>query len=144
MTDPQCPLGDDCDLTVAWMAGQQEARDSFQARINQLEVQLGLSRADADAQHARAAELEAENAALRSQRDRWCFRADGEKARADLPPTLEQALQVPEVKAMVEALEQIKSHCDNYGIEEGTVAARVVARVEDVVFHALRALQGGE
>ena len=54
MSDRKCPLGDDCDLTVAWMAGQQEARDSFRARINQLEVQLGLARTDADAQRARA------------------------------------------------------------------------------------------
>ena len=65
MSDRTCPLGDDCDLTVAWMAGQQEARDSFRARINQLEVQLGLARTDADAQRTRAEAAEAENARLR-------------------------------------------------------------------------------
>ena len=65
MTDRKCPLGEDCDLTVAWMAGRQEARDSFRARINQLEVQLGLARTDADAQRARAEDAE----------DRACRRA---------------------------------------------------------------------
>ena len=63
MTDRTCPLGDDCDLTVAWMASREEARDQFRARIEQLETQLGLARIDADQQRARAeaavAELEA-------------------------------------------------------------------------------------
>jgi hypothetical protein len=55
-----CPLGDDCDLTVAWMAGQAEARDSFRARIEQLETQLGLARIDAQQQRERASNAEAE------------------------------------------------------------------------------------
>ena len=67
MSDRTCPLGEDCDLTVAWMAGQQEARDSFRARINQLEVQLGLARTDADAQRARAEAAEARVADWRSE-----------------------------------------------------------------------------
>ena len=54
MTDRTCPLGEDCDLTVAWMAGREEARDQFRARIEQLETQLGLTRIDADQQRARA------------------------------------------------------------------------------------------
>ena len=59
MTDRTCPLGEDCDLTVAWMAGREEARDQFRARIEQLETQLGLARIDADQQRARAEALEA-------------------------------------------------------------------------------------
>ena len=54
MSDRICPLGEDCELTVAWMAGREEARDQFRARIEQLETQLGLARIDADQQRARA------------------------------------------------------------------------------------------
>lgn len=63
----KCPLGDECDLTVAWMAGQEEARDSFRARINQLEVQLGLAITDANAQRARAEAIEAQYAAIKAE-----------------------------------------------------------------------------
>jgi hypothetical protein len=28
-----CPLGEDCDLTVAWMAGRESAKDEYKARI---------------------------------------------------------------------------------------------------------------
>ena len=59
MSDRICPLGEDCDLTVAWMAGREEARDQFRARIEQLETQLGLARIDADQQRARAEAAEA-------------------------------------------------------------------------------------
>ena len=60
-----CPLGEDCDLTVAWMAGQAEARDSYRARIEDLTAQLGLARIDADQQRARA------EAAGTRARDLW-------------------------------------------------------------------------
>jgi hypothetical protein len=36
MTKKQCPLGDDCDLTIAWMAGAEKAKD----RIRELEAKL--------------------------------------------------------------------------------------------------------
>ena len=54
MSDRICPLGEDCDLTIAWMAGREEARDQFRARIEHLETQLGLAQIDADQQRARA------------------------------------------------------------------------------------------
>jgi len=73
MTDRKCPLGDDCGLTVAWMAGQKEARDSFRARINQLEVQLGLARTDADAQRARAEAAEDRSRELSHKLDELDF-----------------------------------------------------------------------
>ncbi len=50
----KCPLGDDCDLTVAWMAGQQEARDIFAARLDEARAREGLARADADNQRQKA------------------------------------------------------------------------------------------
>jgi hypothetical protein len=28
-----CPLGEDCDLTVAWMAGRESAKDEYKTRI---------------------------------------------------------------------------------------------------------------
>ena len=31
MTKKTCPLGEDCDLTVAWMAGRESAKDRIEA-----------------------------------------------------------------------------------------------------------------
>jgi hypothetical protein len=33
-------LGEDCDLTIAWMAGAAEARDRAKARIEALEAEI--------------------------------------------------------------------------------------------------------
>jgi hypothetical protein len=33
MTRKTCPLGDDCDLTVAWMAGRESAKDELEANL---------------------------------------------------------------------------------------------------------------
>ena len=40
MTKKQCPLGEDCDLTIAWMMGAEDARDRAKARIAALEAKL--------------------------------------------------------------------------------------------------------
>ena len=40
MTKKQCPLGEDCDLTIAWMKGAEDARDKAKARIEALEAKL--------------------------------------------------------------------------------------------------------
>ena len=40
MTKNQCPLGEDCDLTIAWMKGAEDARDRAKARIEALEAKL--------------------------------------------------------------------------------------------------------
>jgi outer membrane protein TolC len=40
MTKKQCPLGEDCDLTLAWMMGADDARDKAKARIEALEAKL--------------------------------------------------------------------------------------------------------
>jgi hypothetical protein len=40
MTKKQCPLGEDCDLTIAWMSGAEDARDRAKARIAALEAKL--------------------------------------------------------------------------------------------------------
>jgi hypothetical protein len=38
-----CPLGEDCDLTVAWMAGRESAKDEAKARIEELVEALALA-----------------------------------------------------------------------------------------------------
>jgi hypothetical protein len=40
MTKKQCPLGEDCDLTTAWMLGRQSAKAEAAARIEELEAKL--------------------------------------------------------------------------------------------------------
>ena len=40
MTKKSCPLGEDCDLTIAWMKGAEDARDKTKARIEALETKL--------------------------------------------------------------------------------------------------------
>jgi hypothetical protein len=39
MTKKQCPLGEDCDLTLAWMMGADDARDKTKAQIAALEAE---------------------------------------------------------------------------------------------------------
>jgi hypothetical protein len=43
MTKKNCPLGEDCDLTLAWMMGADDARDRTKARIEELERILSSS-----------------------------------------------------------------------------------------------------
>jgi hypothetical protein len=43
MTKKQCPLGEDCDLTLAWMMGADDARDKAKARIAALEDRLNTA-----------------------------------------------------------------------------------------------------
>jgi hypothetical protein len=38
-----CPLGEDCDLTIAWMKGAEDARDKTKARIEALEDKLNTA-----------------------------------------------------------------------------------------------------
>jgi hypothetical protein len=40
VTKKHCPLGEDCDLTIAWMKGAEDARDKAKARIEALEAKL--------------------------------------------------------------------------------------------------------
>jgi len=47
MTKKHCPLGEDCDLTIAWMKGAEDARDRARSRIEALIEQLEAARLDA-------------------------------------------------------------------------------------------------
>ena len=40
MSKKSCPLGEDCDLTIAWMKGAEDARDRAKVRIEALEAKL--------------------------------------------------------------------------------------------------------
>ena len=40
MAKKQCPLGEDCDLTIAWMKGAEDARDKAKVRIAAMEANL--------------------------------------------------------------------------------------------------------
>ena len=63
--------------------------------------------------------------------------------RADLPPTLEQAKALPEIKALVEALRECISHCQNTGRGNALVNDRIYERVEETARAALRAIGDG-
>jgi hypothetical protein len=43
VTKKSCPLGEDCDLTIAWMKGAEDARDKAKARIEALEDKLNTA-----------------------------------------------------------------------------------------------------
>ena len=43
MSKRGCPLGEDCDLTIAWMKGAEDARDKTKARIEALEDKLNTA-----------------------------------------------------------------------------------------------------
>lgn len=46
-SDGKCPLGDDCDLTVAYMAGMEKARDRIEALEAALAQGVDLIKGDA-------------------------------------------------------------------------------------------------
>lgn len=58
MADRKCPLGDDCDLTVAWMAGAEDVRQTYRAKLEEATMREGLARMDADNQRMRAQHAE--------------------------------------------------------------------------------------
>jgi hypothetical protein len=58
MTKKDCPLGEDCDLTLAWMMGAEDARDKTKAQIAVLTEYLEAARRDAKEAEAYAEELE--------------------------------------------------------------------------------------
>ena len=60
MTDRKCPLGEECEAQIAWLAGAENQREHMHGRIEELTLQLGLARIDADQQRARAEAAEAE------------------------------------------------------------------------------------
>jgi len=43
MTKKTCPLGEDCDITLAWMMGADDARDKAKARVEVLEDKLNTA-----------------------------------------------------------------------------------------------------
>lgn len=59
MTDPKCPLGADCDLTVAYMAGAEDVRQTYRAQLEDAKVREGLARHEADQLRQRAEWAEA-------------------------------------------------------------------------------------
>ena len=46
MTKKQCPLGEDCDLTTAWMAGRQHGIDWFTPIIEAKDAEIERLRGD--------------------------------------------------------------------------------------------------
>jgi hypothetical protein len=60
MTRTTCPLGDDCDLTVAWMAGRESAKDELEAKQQetfQMYVDANEARIDAEAKLSESEDL---------------------------------------------------------------------------------------
>lgn len=37
MANMKCPLGDDCDMTIAWMMGAERANDTIKAQVAEIE-----------------------------------------------------------------------------------------------------------
>jgi hypothetical protein len=58
MAKKHCPLGEDCDLTIAWMMGAEDARDRAKAQIAVLTEQLESARLDAKEAEAYSVWLE--------------------------------------------------------------------------------------
>ena len=65
MTKKSCPLGEDCDLTLAWMMGAEDARDKAKARIAALEAEVAKLKAMLGPTALRQLELEKHLAELR-------------------------------------------------------------------------------
>ena len=87
MTDRTCPLGEDCDLTVAWMAGAEDQRKHMRRRLAEAA--------------ARIEALEAALAEMTRRRDEWRKKAEGydavrlalrEKVGSPWPPHMSRLL----------------------------------------------------
>ena len=87
MTDRTCPLGEDCDLTVAWMAGREDVRKHTRRRLAEAA--------------ARIEALEAALAEMTRRRDEWRKKAEGydavrlalrEKVGSPWPPHMSRLL----------------------------------------------------
>lgn len=65
--DRKCPLGDECDLTVAWLAGSENQREHDKGRIEDLTMQLEMARYDSDQQRKRAEHAEQERHTMRDR-----------------------------------------------------------------------------
>ena len=58
MTDRTCPLGQDCDLTVAYMAGALDARRKMRGILDAAREVLRISDRDHEAWHRLRAAIE--------------------------------------------------------------------------------------
>jgi len=75
MTKKQCPLGEDCDLTLAWMMGAEDARDKAKARIEALEAELHLMKTSG------VAEVAVRNPSVMEYMKHWEGRAEAAEAK---------------------------------------------------------------
>ena len=71
MTKKQCPLGEDCDLTIAWMMGAEDARD----KIEELEAELNLMKTSG------IAEVAVRNPSVMEYMKHWEGRAEAAEAK---------------------------------------------------------------
>jgi hypothetical protein len=65
MDDRNCPLGEDCDLQIAWLAGAENQREHMRGRIERLETQLKFREAESDGLRERAEIAESERHFMR-------------------------------------------------------------------------------
>ena len=75
MTKKNCPLGEDCDLTLAWMMGAEDARDKTKARIAALEAELHLMKTSG------VAEVAVRNPSVMEYMKHWEGRAEAAEAK---------------------------------------------------------------
>ncbi len=75
MTKKDCPLGEDCDLTLAWMKGAEDARDKAKARIEALEAELHLMKTSG------VAEVAVRNPSVMEYMKHWEGRAEAAEAK---------------------------------------------------------------
>ena len=59
MTDRTCPLGEDCDLTVAWMAGAEDQRKHMHGRLSEAAARIEALEAERDVLREAAVKAEA-------------------------------------------------------------------------------------
>jgi hypothetical protein len=71
MTKKTCPLGEDCDLTIAWMKGAEDARD----KIKELEAELNLMKTSG------IAEVAVKNPSVMEYMKHWEGRAETAEAK---------------------------------------------------------------
>lgn len=54
MTDRKCPLGEECEAQIAWLAGAENQREHMQSRIEELALQVKFREVESDGLRERA------------------------------------------------------------------------------------------
>jgi hypothetical protein len=141
MTKKSCPLGEDCDLTIAWMKKAEDARD----KIKELEAELNLMKTSG------IAEVAVRNPSVMEYMKHWEGRAETAEAKLakavkDLKGWLEVSQHCTIEDGVCWCGEDMKNHRNstNYAHSPVDHGAYVARRLAESTRATLAEIEGGK